>query len=753
MRHLPVIKDHPDGMAPVRRDSVHTLIRLALFNMFEEHEIDPLMRALSLPRLRTQMVALGICEADADDLHVARLYFSGRCRIISPNDFFDETWYCERYADVAALIRGGKCISGFIHFMKHGITQGLWPNQILHAQAQACMVPELPKEALDEVAYVNRYPGAGAFLAAFPSLSALDHYNLYGRFLGYNLDAPPPQAREALSLRVAAAEFDSEYYIKRYLAAPQDQAFHADPFDHYLKIGMKAGHSPNSWFQEDWYRAFYQEVREAIKSGMIPSGFYHYLMSGRIEGRLPKYDLAVALEARMPGVTNPVLIARADMLKTRLAGFTALPKRSTTRDSEQVITIFLPTLNPDIMYGGYKAVIELVCALRRDGRQVAIVCHEEKPNLPYFLWSEKSAHIRSVFAEIPILDLDQFLQTTIGHNDLFVAYTVWDLPVCARLASLTENPKPLLLAQEYEPIFYDNGAQRALCEACYRTPHYPVINSHFLLSYFIDNKIGAFSGDRTPRAIADYAVFEHKINCLVPQTAASMRDRASKVMAIYARPEAHAARNLFELILIALKRLCAAGKFGPEWSFIGMGALTKMPPIPLGGGHELQMRQKMSEEEYRTVMSAMDIGVSLMYAPHPSVVPFEFATTGALVVTNTYENRSAEQLQQISANIVPCEVSVESLMAAIERAASRLGNVEQRERHALHPKALSWPEIFSPRFIGDVLSSVSVHAGDDTHTIPIPLPVARKGETVKGRVSLPGRHRKTIEGPARLCGS
>jgi hypothetical protein len=707
MNVVPGVPSASTGARPLASEIVFSIARIALFHSFEEHEIANLLQAFDIQRLRNQMVGLGLCESDAGDGEIARLYFSGRCRVVSPNAFFDEAWYSQHYAEVATALKSGGLVSGFVHFMKDGIAAGMWPNEVLYAAARACAVPGPPKEVVEEALYLDLNPAAGAFLAAFPSMSATDHYNRYGRFLGYSADLTPVRAGESLSMRVAEAEFDPVFYAKTYLGAAEDAVWRDRPFDHYVARGMKAGHSPNAWFQEDFYRAFYKEVREAIEHGWLPSGFYHYLLSGRIEGRLPRHDLATALEARMPGVTNATLLQRADMLKGRLRGLQSLPKRSRDPARKPRIWLMLPTLNPDIMYGGYRSAIELVCALDREGHDVAVVCLDEEPNTPYFLWSEKSLKIKSVFSRIPVLNAEKFLADDIGRNDLFMAYTVWDLGTCARLAALTDNRKPLLLAQEYEPVFYDNGAQRALCEACYAIPHYPIINSAFLQTYFKQQRLGIFKADSAPVQNQDFAVFEHKINVLPAQTASSMKARLHRVLAVYARPEAHAARNLFELVLLALGELCTKGAFGPEWQFIGLGSLTKIPPVSLGGGHELKLSQKMSEDEYRQLVSEMDIGISLMYAPHPSVVPFEFATTGAVVVTNTYANRSAAQLQSISGNILTCETSLDSLMRAIEAAISRVDRFDQRARHALRPKALSWDEIFTPEFVSGVISAVT----------------------------------------------
>jgi hypothetical protein len=405
------------------------------------------------------------------------------------------------------------------------------------------------------------------------------------------------------------------------------------------------------------------------------------------------------------------------MLKTRLQGLKSLPACVETQDRPRMIWLLLPNLNPDIMYGGFRAAVELVCALRRDGHSVGIVCVDEPPNAEYFLWAEKSARVRDVFSAIPLLSLESFVSGTIGPDDLFIAYTVWDLKAAAQLAARTDHKLPLLLAQEYEPIFYANGAQRALCEACYRIPHYPIINSSFLLSYLARHRLGVFGGTQAPRPGAHYAVFEHRINKLPSQTARGMAARKNRVCAIYARPEAHAARNVLEIIVMALQELCEREVFGPEWSFVGLGALSKIPPVTLGGGHELKLLQKLPEDEYRQLMSEMDIGLSLMYAPHPSVVPFEFATTGAIVVTNTYENRSAEQLRQICGNIVPCELSVESLADALITALERVEQFDQRESHIYRPPASSWDAVFSHGFLSTILTNVVNSAAEDRPTV------------------------------------
>jgi hypothetical protein len=105
------------------------------------------------------------------------------------------------------------------------------------------------------------------------------------------------------------------------------------------------------------------------------------------------------------------------------------------------------------------------------------------------------------------------------------------------------------------------------------------------------------------------------------------------------------------------------GSFIGPWEFHGVGALAEMT-IPLGCGHELNLHAKMTEAEYDAFMHKVDVGLSLMYAPHPGLVAFEMASAGARVVTNTFDNRSETYQRRLSENIIPCEPTIPGIKQA-----------------------------------------------------------------------------------------
>lgn len=51
----------------------------------------------------------------------------------------------------------------------------------------------------------------------------------------------------------------------------------------YLDHGQGAGHSPNPFFDEAWYRAAYPDIARAITDGAVESGFDHYCREGYLK--------------------------------------------------------------------------------------------------------------------------------------------------------------------------------------------------------------------------------------------------------------------------------------------------------------------------------------------------------------------------------------------------------------------------------------------------------------------------------------
>ena len=663
---------------------------------------DPVAACIDFDLLRDSCVKLGLADSTTMPDHLLHLYRSTPALwIVAPNGRFDEAWYRSTNSDVSEAIEKQVFISGFVHYVLHGILERRWPNPVLASAACAPHEAPPPIKMFNAEVYLSLNKGAQEFLDSFPIIDAVYHYNHFGRFLGMFPPLSPLSQGDPISpyFEIMAEQFDPLFYVETYLHGANKTRFDHDPFTHYLIYGIPNGASPSAAFDEGWYRAFYPEISMAIDSGKIPCGFYHYVVAGRVEGRLPRYERKDALEARMPGVTRPILLERISDIRTRMKS----RKITVSRTASPRIWVFLPTMNPDITFGGYRSVFELIHKLHQSGRSVTIVCTEDgQANKAYFLWREASIVFRKLVAELEVIGHLEGQTLEVGLADVILVYSLWDLYVANDIRKVAPDTYVVLLAQEYEPIFYDNCTARALAEEAYRIPHYPLINSNFLRRFFEMHKIGVFSGSRMPQEGRDFTVFEHRINQLVVQTADEMRSRRERVLVAYARPEGHAARNMFELLVLALQQVCDEGLFGPEWRFVGLGALTEIEEVSLGGNHVLVMHPKMTEEQYTSYIRSMDIGISLMFAPHPSVMPFEFATTGALVVTNSYENRSEAELAAISGNIVAGRPSIQGIVGALRQAVARVPDVEQRVKNAYKPGISSWDNIFNDALLQEV---------------------------------------------------
>ena len=121
--------------------------------------------------------------------------------------------------------------------------------------------------------------------------------------------------------------------------------------------------------------------------------------------------------------------------------------------------------------------------------------------------------------------------------------------------------------------------------------------------------------------------------------------------------------------------------------------------IPLGCGHELNLHAKMTEAEYAAFMHKVDVGLSLMDAPHPGLLALEMASVGARVVTNTFDNRSETYLRGLSENIIPCEPTISGIKQALIEAIESLRDFSGRvSGMRVNRSPGSWSEVFNDDF-------------------------------------------------------
>lgn len=354
------------------------------------------------------------------------------------------------------------------------------------------------------------------------------------------------------------------------------------------------------------------------------------------------------------------------------------------------VNLLIPTIDLDHLFGGYIAKFNLARRLAESGLPVRIVTVDPTPPLPKD-WRkrvESFSQLDGLFDRVEIaFGRDGRDPLRLSPDDRFVATTWWTAHIAHRLAAQSGGARFLYMIQEYEPLTVPPGAWADLAEQSYEFPHEALFSTEILRDFFAERGIGVF-GQGGEEGAPSPLSFRNAITPVRAPSAAEMAARPGRKLLLYGRPEAHAARNLYDTAIDGLRRAIADSAFGAEWEFFGIGSTSAARRVDLGSGRQLELLPRTGQDEYGRFLAGHDLGIALMEAPHPSLVPIEMASAGMIVVTTTYgETKTAERLEAISPNLIPAEPSAEAVAEAIGRAAARSGAFEARVAGA----AVDWP--------------------------------------------------------------
>jgi hypothetical protein len=318
-------------------------------------------------------------------------------------------------------------------------------------------------------------------------------------------------------------------------------------------------------------------------------------------------------------------------------------------------------------------------------------------------WRRAIAHypgLESLFDRVEVAYLaDRAVELPVHPRDAFVATTWWTAHIAHRAVRSLGRRRFVYLIQEFEPMTFPMGSFYALAAESYTLPHVALFSTDFLRDYFRAHHLGVYARDPAggeacalsfQNAIATFAI-----------TADTIARPGPRKLLFYARPEQHAARNMFELGILALRRLAAAGILDPNaWVIEGIGASRAFEPVPLGRGCHLSLLPRTSLDEYQTMLPGYDVGLSLMLTPHPSLVPLEMAAAGLVTVTNTFANKTAAALAALSANLLPVPPTIDGIAAGLAEAIRRADDLERRVAGSRVAWSRSWTESFDAPLLG-----------------------------------------------------
>lgn len=365
------------------------------------------------------------------------------------------------------------------------------------------------------------------------------------------------------------------------------------------------------------------------------------------------------------------------------------------------INVMLPTVSPELIFGGYIGLFNFVHSLlENDYRVRLMICEDVVPSVESVAKKMGDDNVvTNVLNRCELIEcLDRQSVYKVGVDDVFIGYSWMTMRLAYHAGKMLNGKRPIYFIQEYEPIFHHYDSLRFFADETYQFPHSAVFNSPQLMRFFKQKNLGVFSDFMK----GEYCVFKHAIADIPIPSAEELGRKGKKRLLVYARPERHAGRNLFEVSLMALKEALKRGYFSDgDWEFYGIGSLGKTDRMKLGDGKELKLLPRVSYNEYTKSLKDYDIGISLMYAPHPSVPPFEMASAGMLAITTAFENRSPEEMQSISKNIIAATHSIESLVKSIKEAIDSVDDVESRSKNAKIDWSRSWKESFGREFMSN----------------------------------------------------
>jgi hypothetical protein len=393
--------------------------------------------------------------------------------------------------------------------------------------------------------------------------------------------------------------------------------------------------------------------------------------------------------ARGPG--DPELRAVAEKIAPlRLAVSDDAPRR---------INILVPTIDLQHFFGGYIAKLNLARRLAERGLRVRIVTVDPVGPLPLD-WKrqvESYSGLARVFERVEVAFGRESPGLEVSRDDAFIASTWWTAHIANRAL---DGRRFLYLIQEYEPFTFPMGSFAALADESYRFPHTALFSSELLRDFFRRRSLGVYTGGTAAGDRAS-ASFQNAITPVTP--AADLASRRPRRLLFYARPEPHAARNMFEFGVLALGRALERGAFASGWELDGIGTVRSARRIDLGGGVYLRLLPRAAQDDYAAVLREHDLGLALMYTPHPSLVPIEMASAGMLTVTNTFENKTADAMAAIAGNLVAAAPGIDAVAAALCDAATAVEDVDRRMRGS----RVAWSRDWDGSLSDDLLDRVT----------------------------------------------
>ncbi|MBA3957469.1 MAG: hypothetical protein H0X51_03615 [Parachlamydiaceae bacterium] len=251
-----------------------------------------------------------------------------------------------------------------------------------------------------------------------------------------------------------------------------------------------------------------------------------------------------------------------------------------------------------------------------------------------------------------------------SEKDIFLATSWWSAKA---IQSINLRKSYFYLLQEVEPFFYPYGDDQLQCRKVLEDPkaHY-ILNTKLLFDYYANQGF-----DHVTRQGIYFEPAFPSYYAPGPQT---FQKKEKYKLFFYARP--NNPRNLFYQGLEFLDTAIQRGIIpGDQWDIYFAGA-EDIPNLTFSTGLRPIFLGNLGWEPYVNFTKEIDLCFSLMYTPHPSYPPLDFAASGSVVLTNKFANK---QSLDYSTNIICAELNTSAMMSGFEQAVALATNGEERK--------------------------------------------------------------------------
>ncbi len=316
------------------------------------------------------------------------------------------------------------------------------------------------------------------------------------------------------------------------------------------------------------------------------------------------------------------------------------------------LSMVTDSINRGSLYGGVGTAMIFVALLAESTRSRLRIVTRTEPAQPSNFSHVLSTYGISLSQEVEFVyapcDSSTY-EVDIFQNELFVTTSWWG--TAATMASVPHR-SIIYLLQEDERMFYPYGDERLHCEQVFKNKDIRfVINSRLLFDHLVADGF---------ENISQHAYW---FEPAFPKTIFYPRDKqgGKHTLMFYARP--NNLRNLFYFGIELLEKAIVRGVIDlSHWEIVLVG--KDIPDLIFAGGYTPVFRENMNWLEYAELIGTVDLGLCLMYTPHPSYPPLDLAASGAIAVTNRFLNK--DDLSGYSKNILTAELDQESMLVALE---------------------------------------------------------------------------------------